>query len=781
MKPFLKNILNWSSATCNEADRNESVELSEFTGIYMYSVDEVLFPHQDLIDSTRNNSDVDDEQFELLYMPVIRKVASYAHALPASEADHHNDIFGLFKHSLEVGLHSLKFSQSTLFRGRGPSDVERLRAKVWRYSVWLTGFLHDIGKIVTDMRVFDLNEEVQWLPQNQSIHTWASQYGVSNIVIVWPKRIRGGHERSSAALINSIITADILNYLYSANNGNDVYDEILRAILRYKDARLTSIVEKADGYSVSQDLKYQSRIAFSLSANTSIQRLIVDSLRKLYHDPDSEGLFLHVGEQLGIIYPAAFNRAVELLRSLDINNVPADPLKIAHILIHAEYIRYDASERRFLFPLNNKASGATLDVVCWEVPYHIIGYAKIDGDSNLSWVSSNNNNSIHDETEQSGSDSIGTSLEQPDISAGHFTELDIVEDLDIKTGNIQAKQQSSDSGHSTSPESSDNAKHVTESQLTQSNEEQLLPVFDVESKQNNINSVDNSAHADQTELALDTSDLFEDPNPNLNNTETSSGAGLESDLTLSGDLFESDLTSQKKPELQPEQKKPRKLKHVHSKALMDMGDFGVILCALGDDIALGKKVGQTAVTDGCLAIQYPSSLIGYGRKPKLIYKDLLNANVLALKGLFSNDGKQYIVLNKKLTQLILHDKQLNTLAQLPVSPANDDVPVNQERVAIHDRHYESLTELVSDLIQDFSHSPPSEACIDDFTLIVPLKILEKYLIGEIRSNPSWSKQFIEGFTDIQLHHRFTRLLRKLSRTYNSSSNGIVLELDLGDL
>ena len=88
-------------------------------GIPLLDIDEVLLAFEPVIEETfrasgmiRGTEELSHPCFNNTYMPVIKRIVSYFHLLPASEYNHHNEVGGLISHSLEVGLMALRLARS---------------------------------------------------------------------------------------------------------------------------------------------------------------------------------------------------------------------------------------------------------------------------------------------------------------------------------------------------------------------------------------------------------------------------------------------------------------------------------------------------------------------------------------------------------------------------------------------------------------------------------------------------------------------------------------------
>jgi hypothetical protein len=93
-----------------------------------------------------------DTQVRALAERLLTKFRSVVGDLPASADHHHSEADGLYRHSLEVGLHALEEFEGNIIIERKPDgSVDSFRSARnrprWQYASFIAALCHDLGKV----------------------------------------------------------------------------------------------------------------------------------------------------------------------------------------------------------------------------------------------------------------------------------------------------------------------------------------------------------------------------------------------------------------------------------------------------------------------------------------------------------------------------------------------------------------------------------------------------------------------------------------------------------
>ncbi|MGR5287019.1 MobH family relaxase [Vibrio maritimus] len=221
--------------------------------------------------------------FETTYLAVIKRMIGFYHLLPASEYNHHREVGGLLRHSLEVGLMSLRASKFTKPNPIGFQDIERERIPRWQFAAWLVGIIHDAGKIIADMEVISHKPEgLVWQPQVEDIFEWAQRESIRRYTVHWRAgRVHQEHDNLSVMLLDKLLTDDLRRWLYTSNDNLSL--PLINCLRHYKqrDGYLEICLRAADNRSAEADMRTQWHRAFG-KRRIGVETSIVLAMRDLY-------------------------------------------------------------------------------------------------------------------------------------------------------------------------------------------------------------------------------------------------------------------------------------------------------------------------------------------------------------------------------------------------------------------------------------------------------------------------------------------------------------------
>ncbi|MEZ8419602.1 MobH family relaxase [Vibrio sp. 10N.261.45.E11] len=192
------------------------------------------------------------------YMHAIKSVISFFHLLPASEYHHHNEVGGLLRHSLDVALMTLRMAKGSRPLAIGFQDEELLREPRWRFAAWLTGLLHDAGKVISDMRVTGKELDTTWNPQIETIYEFSERYGIERYTVSWnPRRANHYHEKLSVLLLDRVLSETAKRWLYQSSD--NLSGPIIDALQNYarKEGYIEKPLRRADALSAERDRRTQ--------------------------------------------------------------------------------------------------------------------------------------------------------------------------------------------------------------------------------------------------------------------------------------------------------------------------------------------------------------------------------------------------------------------------------------------------------------------------------------------------------------------------------------------
>lgn len=299
-------------------------------------IDAILEPEALRIRQMRETLRLRGDDFDRLFMSVLRAFASYAHTLPASEKHHHAWQGGLLSHSLDVALGSTRASSAFLYGHRvSPKHQDQVENQ-WRLAIAFTGLLHDCGKIFTGMKVTDDSGMKRWDPYQGTLIDWFKDQNVDRYRIEWEKSRQGHHEVLGAGLLHKFISPEIQSFLMSHHQ--NIWQSMTETIAGMdEEERFGALVRSADQDSVARDLTTYRTEPAAIEGErpeTSVIQIIMELA-------NADGWKLNVpGSRLWfidgfvhLVWKSAAQDIAEKLQEKRIRGVPRETEALAELLI----------------------------------------------------------------------------------------------------------------------------------------------------------------------------------------------------------------------------------------------------------------------------------------------------------------------------------------------------------------------------------------------------------------------------------------------------------------
>ncbi|MBQ0600835.1 TraI domain-containing protein [Klebsiella oxytoca] len=337
----------------------------------------LLSLQEEIIIKIKRELMIRDSEFEEFIQPMFNNFANFVHLLPASQSHHHRAQGGLLRHTLEVILYSIKIAKSFEFDANESPVIKSDRALAWRIAVVVGAVMHDIGKPISDVDVWDKSGEHHWSPTVNCIHEWAEQKDIERFYIYWRSDRHERHHNTSLTKMTDIVPKTLLAFLME--EGNDIYNELTEALAGSNSFRATAtrietgtayknkihkIVSTADSRSVKEDLKrYSGDAVRAAQTGVSVVARIVDAIRLLVKRgdwvPNKPGSPIwYTTEGLFVVWGSAVEPITTIVKSSGVN-VPHSADSLADIMLSYG-----------LFVLNEN------DSVYWRMAPHILNDKK---------------------------------------------------------------------------------------------------------------------------------------------------------------------------------------------------------------------------------------------------------------------------------------------------------------------------------------------------------------------------------------------------------------------
>lgn len=300
--------------------------------------DKLIDTQRELIDQIREAGIASNAIFDEFYLASLRRFASYAHLLPASQTHHHRGAGGLLRHAAEVSLWSLQSGDRVLLPGEQAPRRRRELEPRWHLAVFLAALCHDVGKPVTDLVVTSRDGEKVWNPFIEDLYSWASRNVVDRYFLHWRENRAKKHTAVSSLIAERIISPKSLAWI--AEGDTELVLWMMETINGQPSAEnlIHDLVIRSDQVSVERDLQSLG-VAFSgYELGLPVERFLTDIMRRLVRegvwDVNQPGSRLwHIDGSLYLVWPAAGEEMAAIINQERIPGLPRTPNSLLDMLL----------------------------------------------------------------------------------------------------------------------------------------------------------------------------------------------------------------------------------------------------------------------------------------------------------------------------------------------------------------------------------------------------------------------------------------------------------------
>lgn len=300
--------------------------------------DKLIETQRELIHQIREAALATPETFEQFHLASLRRFASYAHLLPASQTHHHRGAGGLLRHAAEVALWSLQSGDRVLLPGEQAPRRRRELEPRWHLAVFLAALCHDLGKPVTDLVVKSRDGAQTWNPFVEDLYAWAMRHQVDRYFLHWRENRGRKHQAVSALIAERIIGPQGLAWIVEGDT--DLVLWMMETINGCPSAEnpIHGLVVRSDQLSVERDLRSLGVAFTGYEIGLPVERFLVDLMRRLVRDGtwaiNRPGARLWcIDGHLYLIWPAAGEEIAALIHQEQIPGLPRTPDSLLEMLV----------------------------------------------------------------------------------------------------------------------------------------------------------------------------------------------------------------------------------------------------------------------------------------------------------------------------------------------------------------------------------------------------------------------------------------------------------------
>ena len=199
------------------------------------------------------------DDFQSCYYPALEKFAGIVQCLPASQDHHHNERYGLLRHTFEVCEFAQKLERCQALPPNIPAHLANSKKPLWSYGIFLLTLMHDVAKPLSDIRVvlkFSNGQNRPWTPLSGGLdESGAAAFKFSYLSV--QERNYERHARQARYLWNVLVPKTGQHWL---DADPELMDSMMCA-LEGDSNIILSIVKDADKESVSGHTNGNGRVA----------------------------------------------------------------------------------------------------------------------------------------------------------------------------------------------------------------------------------------------------------------------------------------------------------------------------------------------------------------------------------------------------------------------------------------------------------------------------------------------------------------------------------------
>jgi len=311
--------------------------------------DRLIETQQELIGQIRESGLASKDVYEEFYLGPLRRFASYAHLLPASETHHHRGAGGLFRHAIEVALWSLQSGDRVLLPGDKTPRRRRELEPRWHSAVFLAALCHDLGKPITDLMVTNQDGGKVWDPFCEDLYAWAVRNQVDRYFLRWRKNRGTSHTSVSLLLVERIVGRTGLGWI--SQGDPNLVTWMMEAISGHpsQENMIHNLIVRSDQVSVTRDIESMGANFAGYEIGIPVERILLDIMRRLVRDgvwivnePGSR--LWHMDGHLYLVWPAGGEEIAAIINQEKMPGLPRTPNSILDMLVERKLAEFKVGQ-----------------------------------------------------------------------------------------------------------------------------------------------------------------------------------------------------------------------------------------------------------------------------------------------------------------------------------------------------------------------------------------------------------------------------------------------------
>lgn len=331
-------------------------------------IDEILAPHQELLDRIQICYGVDRASFERDILAVVRGYASYVHLLPATANNYFSTPGGLLQLGLEVAFFALQGTDAHIFSGRATISARRHLEPRWRLATFIAGLCCEVHRTLNQLTVSD-QAGLQWPSCVMPLARWLTDARINRYQLSWQP---GAPPCRAAGIfaLRLMLPPDVLQHL--ADGNAVVVPHLLSSIsgmpLYGQHNVLDELVRRSAALVIDRHLQVRTKRSGRAMLGQHLEQYLVDAMCRLvasnaaWSANTEKSRLWFSAEGLFIVWPGAATDIRKLFDTDQMPGMPRDPQAMLDALLIAG-VAQPQNDGTSLWPITPPGAKTPIDAM----------------------------------------------------------------------------------------------------------------------------------------------------------------------------------------------------------------------------------------------------------------------------------------------------------------------------------------------------------------------------------------------------------------------------------
>jgi len=332
-------------------------------------VDRLILDQAELLRRVRLAYGGGQATFDAVLLPLIRRLASYVHLLPATPDTYFRTPGGLLRLSLETSFLAVQAVDTSLFQGVvSISERQQLEPR-WRLATFIAGLCSGLHRTMSQLAVVG-DDAAEWVPYLAPLLDWAQERKLERYHVRW---LADQPEARLGTLfaVPLLVPRETLAYL--AQGTRAVVPHMLASIAGtpvYRGAPnvLASLVHRASLVVVAEELRVHAVHSGQRHFSDLQERHVVDLMRGMVATGRwtvnvNDAVLLLAEDGLFMLWPRAGEELAHAIEAQQYAGVPREATGLLALLVAARLVIALNGDERPLQQLRLPGAGAPVQAV----------------------------------------------------------------------------------------------------------------------------------------------------------------------------------------------------------------------------------------------------------------------------------------------------------------------------------------------------------------------------------------------------------------------------------